>query len=54
MVMRRCYIKHNATVAEQLHLTGAVRNPVNTICARLELTCRIQAIVLAIQHSLDA
>lgn len=43
----------NADIAEQLHLSeGTVRNHVSSIFAKLEVTDRTQAAVIAIQHGL--
>jgi DNA-binding NarL/FixJ family response regulator len=44
----------NADIAEQLHLSeGTVRNHVSAIFAKLEVSDRTQAAILAIRHGLD-
>lgn len=44
---------NNADIAERLHLSeGTVRNHVSAIFAKLEVSDRTQAAVIAIQHGL--
>ncbi len=45
---------NNSAIAAQLHLSeGTVRNHISAIFARLEVTDRTQAAIIAIQHGLD-
>jgi len=45
---------NNTEIAEQLHLTeGSVRNRVSAIFAKLNVSDRTQAAIIAIQHGLD-